>query len=142
MGLEAPAADVEVGLEEDEEVRGGGDDAGRAGAAAVTSQAGGGGGGAVEKGHIVKATALAPFYLEVGEHQGEGAATAAPPDAPAALGVVGVALGVARAGDLPRQPRQLPAAGVCEEAWMMRMDDGWMDGWMLYHHHPSPLPFR
>lgn len=109
---------------------GGGDGAGRAGAAAVTPQAGGSDRGAIKKGHIVKATALAPLHLEVSEHQGEGPTPAGAPDAPAALGIVGVTLGVARAGDLPREPRQLPTAGVCKEARMMRAlaEQRWMDG--------------
>lgn len=127
MGFEAPAANVEVRLEQDEEVWGGGDGTRWAGTAAVASQAGGSSGGAIEKGHIVKGAALAPLHLEVGEHQCEGAAS--PPDAPAALGFVGVALGVAGAGDLPGQPCQLPTTGICGKAQMMRMvgEDRWMD---------------
>lgn len=110
MGLEAPSHDVEVRLEEDEEVLGGGDGAGRPGTAAVATQAGGSGGGAIEEGHVVETTALATLHLEVNEDQGDGAASC--PNAPAALSVIGVALGVPRAGDLPGQPRQLPAAGI------------------------------
>lgn len=100
---------------------GGGDGAGWAGIAAVVSQAGGGSGGAIKNGHIVEAAALAPLHLEVNEHQGEGAAAASPPDAPPALSIIGVALWVARAGDLPGQPCQLPATSICKEARMMRM---------------------
>lgn len=140
MRFEASATDVEVRLEENEEVWGGGDGAGRAGAAAIASQAGGGGGGATEKGHVVEATALATLHLEVSEHQGEGAAATSHPNGPAALGVIGVALGVAGAGDLPRQACQLPTTGIYEEAQVMRMVGE--DGWMLRHHHPSPLPLR
>lgn len=108
---------------------GGGDGAGRAGTAAVTSQARGSDGGAIKKGHVVEATTLAPLHLEVSKHQGEGATAAGPPDAPAALGIVGVTLGVAGAGDLPREPRQLPATGICKEARIMRAveEGGWMD---------------
>lgn len=129
MGLKAPATDVEIRLEDDEEVWGGGDGAGRAGAAAVTSQPGGSDSGAIKQGHVVKATALAPLHLEVSKHQGEGATSAGPPDAPAALGVVGVTLRVAGAGDLPREPRQLPTTGICKEARMVRAveEDRWMD---------------
>lgn len=119
---------------------GGGDDAGRPAAAAVAAQVGGSSSGAIKKGHVVKAAALAPLHLEVSEHQGEGATTS-PPDPPAALGIIGVALGVAGAGDLPRQPCQLPATGICKEAGMMRMvgEGRWMDA---PAPPPSPLPFR
>lgn len=110
-------------------MRGGGDGAGWAGVATVVSQAGGGSGGAIKNGHIVEATAMAPLHLEVNKHQGEGAAAASPTNAPPALGIVGVALWVARAGDLPGQPCQLPTTSICKEAWMMRMveEDRQMD---------------
>lgn len=110
MSLEAPSHDVEVRLEEDEEVLGGGDGAGRPGTAAVATQAGGRGSGAIEEGHVVETTALAALHLEVGKDQGDRATSC--PDAPAALGIIGIALGVPRAGDLPGQPRQLPATGI------------------------------
>lgn len=144
MGLEAPATDVEVRLEDDEEVWGGGDGAGRAGAAAVTSQVGGSDGGAIKKGHVVKTTALSPLHLEVSKHQGEGATPAGPPDAPAALGIVGVTLGVAWAGDLPREPRQLPTTGICKEARMMRAveEETWMDGCSVTTTPPCYLSCR
>lgn len=137
MGLETPATDVEVRLEENKEMWGGGDSAGRAGAAAIASQARGSGGGATKNGHIVEATALATLHLEVSEHQGEGAAATSHPNGPAALGIIRVALRVAGAGDLPRQACQLPATGICEEAWVMRMvgECGQMDAPPL-----SPLP--
>lgn len=92
---------------------GGGDGAGRAGATAVATQVGGSSSGAIKKGHVVEATALAALYLEVSKDQSEGPISR--PDAPVALCVIGVALGVPWAGDLSRQPRQLSTTRICRE---------------------------
>lgn len=115
-----------------------GDDAGRAGATAVATQVGSSSGGTIKKSHVVKATALATLYLEVSKDQSEGAISC--PDAPAALCVIGVALGVLRAGDLPRQPRQLPTTCICKEVQPSRSVSAWarMDTLMAT---PFPITF-
>lgn len=113
MGLEAPASDVEVRLEDHLQLVAQGNKGGGPGTATVLmpmSRA-----RCSEHSHVVVHTSTAALYLEVHEHQLDSSRPRGT-DQPVALHIVGIVVGVLGTAEDPRKASQDTTAHICKGA--------------------------